>query len=397
MHIGERIAAHRKRRGIPQEALAGLVGRSRSWLSQVERGIRGVDKLSTVNELAAVLGIHPNDLVGNDWKFAPNGPPEVQTLDSIRACLADYGYLLGMRQNPWPLPQLRNATVEAHRAYQAAQYAASAAMLPDLLRAADGYDGYSGTTSREIHLARCSAYCVTAKLLTKLGEAHLAWLAADRAAHAAMAADSQAAQGMAAYQIACALLRTERTEDAERIAVATAERLMAYATSDAPDLVSLAGANWLLAAVIAARRTDRAESNTRLATAEQLSDLLAHDANHAWTAFGPTNVRIHRASAAAELGDPRAVLHIATQIDTERLPDGLNSRRSQVHLDLAWAQTQARNDIEAILHLQQVDRQAPEVIRYNVIAREMLRELLKRSRSTIPALSVLANRAGILT
>ena len=35
MQIGERIAAYRKRRGMSQDARAGLVGMSRSWLSQV--------------------------------------------------------------------------------------------------------------------------------------------------------------------------------------------------------------------------------------------------------------------------------------------------------------------------------------------------------------------------
>jgi transcriptional regulator with XRE-family HTH domain len=396
MHIGERIAAHRKRRHMSQEALAGLVGRSRSWVSQVERGIRGVDKLSTVNDLATVLRVTPSDLVGQDWKLAPNGLPQVRAVSEIRACLADYGHLLGRQPAAWPLPQLRHATVEVHRAYQAAKYGTTSAMLPDLLRAADGYDGFTGRASREIHLARCSAYTVAAKLLSKVGETHLAWLAADRASHAAMAADSPAAQGMAAYQIGCALLGTERREDAERVALAAAERLMPRVASDAPDLVSLAGANWLLASVIAARRADRPESEARLMMAEGLSNLLAHDANHAWTAFGPTNVLIHRASAAAELGDPRAVLRAATQVSTERLSQGLNSRRAQVHLDLAWAETQARNDMEAILHLQQVDHRAPEVIRYNTIARGILRELLKRSRSRMPALDVLADRAGIL-
>lgn len=192
------------------------------------------------------------------------------------------------------------------------------------------------------------------------------------------------------------LVRTERTEDAERVAVASAERLMAHAASDRPDVVSLAGVNWLLAAIIAARRTDRAESHSRLATATQLSELLDHDGNHAWTAFGPANVLIHTASAAAELGDPPAVLKAATQVDTTAMPDGLNGRKSQVHLDLAWAQTQARNDMEATLHLQEAERVAPEVIRYNTIAREMVRELLMRSRRPTPALNVLANNAGIL-
>jgi transcriptional regulator with XRE-family HTH domain len=40
---GQRIARARKRRGLSQAVLAGLVGRSESWLSQVERGKRGVD------------------------------------------------------------------------------------------------------------------------------------------------------------------------------------------------------------------------------------------------------------------------------------------------------------------------------------------------------------------
>ena len=38
--IGARVARWRRRRGISQVALAGLVGRSESWLSQVERGVR---------------------------------------------------------------------------------------------------------------------------------------------------------------------------------------------------------------------------------------------------------------------------------------------------------------------------------------------------------------------
>jgi transcriptional regulator with XRE-family HTH domain len=39
---GQRIARARRRRGLSQAALAGLAGRSESWLSQVERGMRSV-------------------------------------------------------------------------------------------------------------------------------------------------------------------------------------------------------------------------------------------------------------------------------------------------------------------------------------------------------------------
>lgn len=34
--IGERVALHRRRRGLSQEVLAGLVGRTEDWLSKIE-------------------------------------------------------------------------------------------------------------------------------------------------------------------------------------------------------------------------------------------------------------------------------------------------------------------------------------------------------------------------
>jgi len=241
------------------------------------------------------------------------------------------------------------------------------------------------------------AYSVSAKLLTKVGEAQLAWSAADRATHAAMAADSVAAQGLAAYQVACALLHSDRPEDAERIAVRAAEGLMAHAKCDAPKVVSLGGALWLVSAVTSGRQSDKPTALARLATAEGLANLLAHDGNHAWTAFGPTNVRIHRASVQVELGDPFAVLHDAVNIDAEALPAGLNGRRSRVHLDLAWAQTQARNDLEAELHLQQAERMAPELLKLEAVAQESIRELIVRARRPKPALMAMAVRAGILS
>jgi hypothetical protein len=162
-------------------------------------------------------------------------------------------------------------------------------------------------------------------------------------------------------------------------------------------LVSVAGALWLIAAIIAARKTDRGEAWQRLDRAETLAGLLGQDGNHAWTGFGPTNVAIHRVSVAAELGDVGEALHTAAAVDQDRLPPGLLSRRAQVNLDLAWAQAQRRRDAEATLHLLEAERIAPQVIRHNVIAQEIVREMLARgSRRQTTALSMLAQRAGLL-
>ena len=79
------------------------------------------------------------------------------------------------------------------------------------------------------------------------------------------------------------------------------------------------------------------------------------------------------------------------------MPAGLLSRRAQIHIDMAWAYTQRRADAEAIVNLMEAERIAPQTVRYNVVVRELLREMLKRERRTAtPGLRALASRAGVL-
>jgi hypothetical protein len=128
-----------------------------------------------------------------------------------------------------------------------------------------------------------------------------------------------------------------------------------------------------------------------------LAQRLGFDANFEWTAFGPTNVAIHRVSVAAELGDAGEALRLAQYVEPANLPDGLFSRRAQVHLDLAWAQAQRKRDAEATLNLLDAERVAPEAVRYNVIVREIVREILARGKAgKSSALHDLAVRAGVL-
>ena len=61
---GQRIARARRRRGLSQAVLAGLVGRSESWLSQVELGKRGVDSHSVLVRLAEVLRVDIEEFTG---------------------------------------------------------------------------------------------------------------------------------------------------------------------------------------------------------------------------------------------------------------------------------------------------------------------------------------------
>src|SRR5262245_59201423 len=93
--IGERIAAYRRRRGLSQTALAGLVGRSESWLSQVERGVRSVDRLSVLLDMARVLRVEVEALTGSAWQYAPNGNSLSEGLGEIRRFFSRYDHLAG--------------------------------------------------------------------------------------------------------------------------------------------------------------------------------------------------------------------------------------------------------------------------------------------------------------
>lgn len=207
--IGQRIAAYRRRRGLSQAALAGLVGRSESWLSQVERGVRSVDRLSILLDMARVLHVEVEALTGRPWQYAPNGGALIDGLDEVRRVLAHYSHLVAdpVEVTSVSPDALQTRAAGTHRNYQAANYGEVIRELPDLLLAADQLHTASATQSRESRLAYVSAYVVAAKLLTKLGSAELAAVTADRAAMTAGETDSLTAQGMAVYQVVCALLR----------------------------------------------------------------------------------------------------------------------------------------------------------------------------------------------
>ena len=80
-------------------------------------------------------------------------------------------------------------------------------------------------------------------------------------------------------------------------------------------------------AVTATRRTERFDALDR---AERLAQLFGQDGNHAWTAFGPTTVVIHRVSVVEEIGDAVEALNAAAAADLSLLRDRLQRRRAEV-------------------------------------------------------------------
>jgi transcriptional regulator with XRE-family HTH domain len=90
LSVGERIAWYRQRRGMSQEVLAGLVGRTADWLSKIENNRIDLDRLSVLHSLASALDVTIGDLIGEpsllDWS-ADSGR---STVPALRTALMDY-------------------------------------------------------------------------------------------------------------------------------------------------------------------------------------------------------------------------------------------------------------------------------------------------------------------
>jgi len=57
-HVGRRIAEIRKQKGMTQEYIASLYGRTPQWFSNIERGVRPISA-DNLAKLAVILGVEP--------------------------------------------------------------------------------------------------------------------------------------------------------------------------------------------------------------------------------------------------------------------------------------------------------------------------------------------------
>lgn len=393
-HIGERIALYRNRRGLSQEVLAGMVGRSVSWLSQLERGERTVDKLSVLIPMAKALRIDLGDLLGEPVDFTPRSGPSLNAIDRIRAAMTDYLPAVDDGDEVPDLVLLRAVAVEIMSNYQAAEYDRAASLLPTTMQSIDTAAALTeGDQYREALSLRALIHQIAAALFSRTGLTDLGWVAADRSINAARQADDIELVTAGIYRLGQIMLRAGQNEQAYRLADTT----MA-STGDGegtPSAMSLHGALLLTAAIAAARLDDRRESLKLLNQAHDIAERLGERNDH-WTAFGPTNVQLHATSAAVSLNDPNDVITQGGMVNPDAFPNELRGRRSQVYIDLAWAYSRQRNDTATVLALMEAERLAPEAVRFNPAARDLIQASLHRSRkSAVPGLAALAERAGV--
>jgi transcriptional regulator with XRE-family HTH domain len=406
-----RLARHAK--GATQRQTGDACGYSQSEISRIENGQARVHDIRILERLARRLDIPPQLLglapfdIDPDWSVrrrefltrAASGAAAAMLTANGRDSpgLADLLMPSGSAPHDSPtLVGLEKRIASAHAIYQRGEYQHVADGLPALIGCTtNGTVLAEDERSRKRVLAAQGwSFVLAAKLATKFDDAPTARLAADRAITAGTFSASPVLQGAATYQLACALEAGGERAHAEQVAAIGADHLAAVGDQD-PSLISVRGALLLIAAMAASGQGDPAASGRYLADAQRLAERLGTDCNHAWTGFGPTNVRTHALAAAVRLDQPDRAVEIANQIDTDSFAPGLVGRRCQVHVEAALAHARQGHDTEVVEHLTRVERMGPQVLRCNQQAQQLIVDLLRRGRrSAAPALRGLAHYAA---
>jgi transcriptional regulator with XRE-family HTH domain len=403
--VGERIAYHRKRLGLSQVEFAGLVGRSESWVSQVERGVRSVDRMSVLQKVADVLSVPVSDLSGDDGDYPASAEDRPEAFDMIRAALTGHpalSSLLGAGPPPrisrHELDILRDQHARVWELVHGSRYAELAPLLAALITGLEMATRAEGSDDLK-HQARellTDTYQATAAAMAKLGEGDAAWVAADRAAITAEALNAPLSVAASMFRMGHVFLSLGQLAQAQQVAAATANALHPAISSKSarPEELSLYGACHLVLAVAAARDNDRGQAHQHLDEARATGQRLGEDRDDYGTEFGPANVAIHAVAIAVELGDAGHALDLAHGVNTSGLSP---ERQARYLIDLAAAHAMRRQIGEALHDLQEAERLTPEQTRTDRVARAVARDLLQLSGlRPRPELRELAERFGVL-
>jgi transcriptional regulator with XRE-family HTH domain len=397
--IGERVAWYRRRRGMSQEVLAGLVDRTEDWLSKVENNRIQLDRLSVIKSLADVLDVALADLVAEPSLVSWTSDSGMRTVPALRAALMDYRKVTpfgtGSSEEPPPIDALQQELKTLWDAYQDARFGYVTGRLPSLIAHAEAaVNAMSGNALDDARRVLGLAYQLAAVQLTKIGEADLSWIAADRGLGAARAAGDVVLTGTLLRSVAHALQATGRYREAVQLTNDAANYLEPHLSNATPELLSVYGTLFLAGSIAAARANDAITTRTFLSAADEAAQRLGHDANYLWTAFGPTNVAIHRVATAAELGDIQVAVNLGPRVDTSGLP---MERRVRHSLEVARALSAWNRADEALDTVLAAEKIAPEQVRYHVLSRQLVLSWIRHQRTKPSTVLVdLARRLDVM-
>jgi transcriptional regulator with XRE-family HTH domain len=396
--IGVRVRAAREQRGLSREVAAGLAGISTPYLGLLERGQRHFNRRGLLEDLAQALTCSVADLTGQP--YAPvdkRSAMAMAAIPEIKMALYDCSLDDVPDLAPRPVAELAAAARMANEHRDNARYDLAGQGLGQLLTelhvvavTGDGADREAALTAL-VEAAGLVAY----GLAKSLGHTDLAVRAAERGVDAARRLDDPALIGFAGFHRALALMHVGARRRAASVLTGVIDDL-SMADPTGPGLAAEAyGFAHLTRALLASRSGQGGMARDHLDEAARIASRTG-DRNGLLQHFGPTNVAVWRVAVGAELQEGGKVYEQAqaARIDTTVL--GSANRIACLNFDLARSLAQEAGRRAAVLrHLDLADQNAPQRVRHDPLARELLAEMKRRARRQDPLLDSLCHRFGL--
>jgi transcriptional regulator with XRE-family HTH domain len=390
--IGLSVRRARHARGLTLQEAADRAGRSKAWLSNIENGVRALDRRADIAALAAALDVSADTLLGEP-------APEVQAgrrawnLAPLRAALLDASPDDPPDIPARPVSVLAELNRQADEALRWSRYDELLPLLPPLIGELEVHAATGGGPDRDEALRLLLPATATAVItLRYANQPDLATWAAERGRQAAAMTGDPVLAGAAAF--AAAHARNSANRPRALLASAKAADAVEAVADGNPFAHQVHGMLRLSAALARAVQGDHAGAAEQGAEAARIAARMDDDPA-AYELFGPSNVRVWRASLAVEAGNAEDALKHAAGVRPRALASGNRRAALKIERARALAMLGKRDaDGEAITELRLAERMSPAQVHGSPLLRELVRDLLDRAAGR--DLRGLAWRMGVI-
>ncbi|MEU2132384.1 helix-turn-helix domain-containing protein [Streptomyces sp. NPDC018352] len=399
--FGQRMQILRTKRGMSRPVMAGLLGRSPSWVKQVERGQIGMPKLPVILRIAELLRVRDlSDLTGDqsapvDLFIGPGHSRLPAVRDAVNALT-----LSGDREAPSAehlAARLATAWDARHQAPNHREVIGE--LLPGLIRDAQlaVRQSDSAADRRAAQAVLSEVYSLSQFFVAYQPDSALLWRVAERGMVAAQESEDPHAIGVAAWLAAQAHRDTgpshfDAADSMTLEALAYLERFLPGADDRT---MAIAGALQFEAGYTAARRGATGDAQGWWDKAKATSKKLTPGYYHPVTSFSQAIMGAHAVTIAVELRAGGESVRQVIAADTLAIPSLPRLARHRIEEARAY---QLDGQAEtALATLEKAHEAAPETIKYNGYARRIvLEETEARSPARRQRAAALADQLGLL-
>jgi transcriptional regulator with XRE-family HTH domain len=401
--VGRRIQLLRERRGLSRAVVAGLCGRSESWLKKIEQGTRQAVRLPTLLRLAEVLRVDDlAELTGQHLPLAVYGKPTHQATPALQQVMMTYPLGTGPEADADRLPAVRelqgrlDGTVMLWRTSRYPRVEVGALLPSLLMQTQQAVRVLAGAERRSAAAVLAGTYQMAQKVLAYQPVPELVFLAADRGMMAAQEADDPLVIARGAWYLAHVFRESGQLDQAERVVKDAAELVRPGFDSASTEHRAMWGSLQLATGLTAACDYDFGTAWHFWDRADEIAQSLGQDYWNPWNAFGPVHMQVKGVSIDVALGRYGDAGRRAETIEVDSIRSATG--RSDYLIEVSRGYLARRDDVAAWHLLSRAYQESPETVKHGRFGRSVTQELVERNNSVVKSeVRALAGEIGLPT